>query len=70
MNCVALVFFFKFVISVPPQDLTMTKFQVSADKQFVLLAYNIQPVSFPPRQPSVSEGDCDLFNKTTLCILP
>lgn len=26
----------------------MTKFQVSADKQFVLLAYNIQPVSFPP----------------------
>ncbi|XP_075898617.1 inactive dipeptidyl peptidase 10 [Nelusetta ayraudi] len=25
-------------------DLTVTKFQVSADKQFVLLAYNIQPV--------------------------
>lgn len=27
------------------QDLTYTKFHVSADKRFVLLAYNIQPVS-------------------------
>ena len=27
------------------QDLTATKFQVSADKRFVLLAYNIRPVS-------------------------
>ncbi|CAG03962.1 unnamed protein product, partial [Tetraodon nigroviridis] len=26
------------------QDLTTTKFQVSADKRFILLAYNIQPV--------------------------
>lgn len=30
------------------QDLTMTKFQVSADKQFILLAYDIKPVSLPP----------------------
>lgn len=30
----------------PLQDLTTTKFQVSADKRFVLLAYNIRPVSF------------------------
>lgn len=28
------------------QDLTATKFQVSADKKFILLAYNIRPVSF------------------------
>lgn len=28
------------------QDLTATKFQVSADKKFVLLAYNIRPVRF------------------------
>lgn len=28
------------------QDLTTTEFQVSADKKFVLLAYNIRPVSF------------------------
>lgn len=28
------------------QDLTLTKFQVSADKKFVLLAYNVRPVSF------------------------
>ncbi|XP_034021608.1 inactive dipeptidyl peptidase 10-like [Thalassophryne amazonica] len=27
-------------------DLSATKFQVSVDKRFVLLAYNIQPVSF------------------------
>lgn len=28
------------------QDLTATNFQVCADKRFILLAYNIQPVSF------------------------
>lgn len=43
------------------QDLTMTNFQVSADKQFVLLAYNIQPVSRPSPNRSLHRRATDLF---------
>lgn len=46
------------------QDLTMTQFQVSADKQFVLLAYNIKPVSFPPTDHCITEK-----KKTLLCLI-